>query len=198
MLDCHDGIPVKPDLDDLVSSADARKIVDVCLERGSNLSLIFSDKHKSEDGFDVHQIRTSYYSALDCNDDAYISARAIQFFAPGIPQVYYVGMLAGENDTENVLKTGEGREINRHNYSLDEIDEAVNKPVVQRLMKLIRFRNQYPAFNGTFKVIETPDNEIMLEWEKDGSYCLLKVNLETYSTIISYKNKEESIIEFEI
>jgi len=198
MLDCHDGIPVKPDLDDLVSSADARKIVDVCMERGSNLSLIFSDKHKSEDGFDVHQIRTSYYSALDCNDDAYLAARAIQFFAPGIPQVYYVGMLAGENDTENVLKTGEGREINRHNYSLNEIDKAVNKPVVQRLMKLIRFRNQYPAFNGTFKVIETPDNEIMLTWEKDNSCCMLKLNLDTYSTNICYLNKEECIIEFEV
>jgi sucrose phosphorylase len=61
MLDCHDGVPVKPDLDELVSPDDARKIVDVCLERGSNLSLIFSDKHKSADGFDVHQIRCSYY-----------------------------------------------------------------------------------------------------------------------------------------
>jgi len=198
MLDCHDGIPLKPDLDDLVSSADARKIVDVCMERGSNLSLIFSDKHKSDDGFDVHQIRTSYYSALDCNDDAYIAARAIQFFAPGIPQVYYVGLLAGENDTENVLKTGEGREINRHNFTFEEIDEAVKKPVVQRLMKLIRFRNQYPAFDGTFEVIETPDNQIKLTWKKDNSCCMLKVNLDTFVTKISSVNKEGNIIEFEI
>ena len=198
MLDCHDGIPIKPDLDDLVSTADARKIVDVCIKRGSNLSLIFSDKHKSEDGFDVHQIRCSFYSALDCNDDAYIAARAIQFFAPGIPQVYYVGMLAGENDTENVLRTGEGREINRHNYTVDEIDQAVKKPVVQRLMKLIRFRNQYPAFNGTFNVSESQDDMIMLSWEKDNSCCILKVNLNTYSTQISYLDEGEQIIEFEV
>lgn len=79
MLDCHDGIPVKPDLDELVSTADARRIVNVCLKRGANLSLIFSDKYKSEDGFDVHQIRCSYYSVLDCDDDAYITARAVQF-----------------------------------------------------------------------------------------------------------------------
>jgi sucrose phosphorylase len=26
------------------------------------------------------------------------AARAIQFFAPGMPQVYYVGLLAGSND----------------------------------------------------------------------------------------------------
>ena len=41
MLDCHDGVPVKPDLDDLVETKDAQKIVDVCLERGDNLSLIY-------------------------------------------------------------------------------------------------------------------------------------------------------------
>jgi sucrose phosphorylase len=29
---------------------------------------------------------------------AYLLARAIQFFLPGVPQVYYVGLLAGEND----------------------------------------------------------------------------------------------------
>ncbi|MTK52981.1 sucrose phosphorylase [Paludibacter sp.] len=196
MLDCHDGIPVKPDLDDLVSSADARKVVDVCLERGSNLSLIFSDKHKSEDGFDVHQIRCSFYSVLGCNDDAYIAARAIQFFTPGIPQVYYVGMLAGENDAENVLKTGEGREINRHNFSIDEIDQAVNKPVVQRLMKLIRFRNHYPAFNGIFQVGETQDDMIALSWEKDRSRCVLSINLNTYSTQINYLDETGQTVDF--
>jgi sucrose 6(F)-phosphate phosphorylase len=198
MLDCHDGIPVKPDLDDLVSTADARKVVDICLERGSNLSLIVSDEYKSTDGFDVHQIRCSYYSALNCNDDAYLAARAIQFFAPGIPQVYYVGLLAGENDVENVAKTGEGREINRHNYSVEEIEKAVNKPVVQRLMKLIRFRNQYPAFNGTFKVSETQSDKIMLSWEKDDFLCSLKINLHTYSTQISYRDESGQIAEFEL
>lgn len=198
MLDCHDGMPVKPDLDELVSPDDARKIVDVCLERGSNLSLIFSDKHKSADGFDVHQIRCSYYSALNGNDDAYLAARAIQFFTPGIPQVYYVGMLAGENDAENVLKTGEGREINRHNYSLNEIDNAVQKPVVQRLMKLIRFRNRYPAFNGTFHVSETKADRILMSWEKDDSRCILHINLKTYQIFIAYLDEDGCMADYQV
>src|SRR5699024_2545066 len=93
MLDCHDGVPVKPDLDTLIDTEDAKKVVDVCVERGSNLSLILSDEHKDPDGFDVHQIRGTYYSMLDHDDDAYLAARAIQFFTPGVPQVYYVGLL---------------------------------------------------------------------------------------------------------
>jgi sucrose phosphorylase len=198
MLDCHDGIPIKPDLDGLVESADARKIVDICVDRGSNLSLIFSDKHKSDDGFDVHQIRGTFYSLLNSNDEAYIAARAIQFFTPGIPQVYYVGMLAGKNDIENVQKTGEGREINRHNFSLDEIDIAVSKPVVKRLVKLIRFRNSYPAFDGQFKVAESKENNIVLSWEKEDAFCMLRVNLDNYFAVISYLDKNGEIIELDI
>ncbi len=198
MLDCHDGIPVKPDMDDLVSTKDARKLVDTCLERGSNLSLVYSDEHKSADGFDVHQIRGSYYSLLNADDDAYIAARAIQFFAPGIPQVYYVTLLAGENDMKNVKKTGEGREINRHNFTLEEIDVAVQKPVVQRLIKLIEFRNEYPAFNGEFNVSETSDKKVRLVWEKENKMCMLSVNFETNKSLISYTDTTGKLTHYEV
>ena len=131
MLDCHDGVPVKPDLNGLYESSEARNLVDTCLERGGNLSLIYSPRHRDKDGFDVHQIRGTYYSLLDCNDDAYLAARAIQFFTPGVPQIYYVGLLAGENDTEAYKVGGDGRVINRHNYSVDEIEQQAKKDVVK-------------------------------------------------------------------
>lgn len=196
MLDCHDGIPVKPDMDDLVKPTDAKKLVDTCIQRGSNLSLIFSDKHKDKDGFDVHQIRCSYYSVLNCQDDAYLAARAIQFFAPGIPQVYYVGLLAGENDDENVKRTGEGREINRHNFSIEEIDQAVQKEVVKRFLKLIRFRNEYPAFNGDFKVLNSAQDEIHLSWKKDEKICTLNIDLKTNKSIIEYIDAAGKMIQY--
>jgi sucrose phosphorylase len=156
------------------------------MQRGANLSRVLSDRHKSYDGFDIHQIRCSYYSVLDCNDDAYLAARAIQFFAPGIPQVYYVGLLAGKNDTDNVLKTGEGREINRHNYTLEEVDQAVQSPVVRRLLKLIRFRNEYQAFNGHFKVANREDSHVAMTWEKNNYQCRLEIDLKAYTSRITY------------
>ena len=151
--------------------------------------MIYSNAHKNDDGFDVHQIRCSYYSVLDCNDDAYLAARAIQFFTPGIPQVYYVGLLAGKNDEENVKVIGEGREINRHNFTMEEIDESVKKDVVQRLLKLIDFRNYYEAFDGKFTVHNTEDDQIKLSWQKDDKICTLNVNLENYKSIIEYIDK---------
>jgi sucrose phosphorylase len=194
MLDCHDGIPVKPDLDEIVPSIDAKKTVDKCLERGANLSLVYSDKHKSEDGFDVHQIRCSYYSALNHDDDAYIAARAIQFFTPGIPQVYYMGLLAGANDLEAVQRTGEGREINRHNYSLEEIEASLTKPVVQRLLWLINFRNTHKAFQGVCTIRSSSTDRIIIDWALEEHSCTLEILLNNYKSIIRYSSDSEQII----
>jgi sucrose phosphorylase len=198
MLDCHDGIPVKPDLDGLYDSDDVKKVVRTCLERGANLSLVLSPAHKDSDGFDVHQIRGSYYSVLGCDDDAYLSARALQFFTPGIPQVYYAGLLAGVNDTEAVQRTGEGREINRHNYSLDEIDSRVREDAVQRLVKLIKFRNEYPAFSGVFQVMDSGESSLRLRWQKDAAVCMLTVDLQTSRSEIEYVGEKCGPVRYRI
>ena len=73
---------------------------------------------------------------LEMTISKYFLARLIQAFAPGIPQVYYVGFLAGKNDLELLENTKEGRNINRHYYSNEEIAQEVERPVVQSLLKL--------------------------------------------------------------
>jgi sucrose 6(F)-phosphate phosphorylase len=186
MLDCHDGVPVKPDLDGLITSKEAQKVVDICVERGSSLSRVYSSKYIDPDGFDVHQISGTYYSMLGKNDNAYLTARAIQFFTPGVPQVYYVGLLAGENDVNGMSERGDYREINRHNFTLEEINSAMESDVVQRLMSLIRFRNEYPAFNGTMKLPDCPDNEIHIQWKSNRYSCSLYVDLIGCTAQIEY------------
>jgi len=185
MLDCHDGIPILPDIEGILEVKESRKIVDTCVKRGADVSRVLSPRYEAEDGFDVHQIGCTYYSALDC-DDAYMAARAIQFFAPGVPQVYYVGLLAGENDHESVRLTGEGRAINRHNYSAAEVDQALQKGVVQRLLRLIRFRNEYPAFDGSFGVRKSGDKDIVLAWQRGNWMCSLNVDIYTNQAVITY------------
>jgi sucrose phosphorylase len=188
MLDCHDGIPVQPDLDGVLEIDEAQEVVRICLQRGANLNRILSDRYKLRADFDAHQINCTYYSALDRSDDAYIAARAIQFFAPGVPQVYYVGLLAGENDPAGVEGAGEGRAINRRNFTLDEFEQALQKPVVQRLLELIRFRNEYAAFGGEFEVVESGDHQLWLSWRKEEKSCLLKVDLDSYQAEIDFRD----------
>ena len=199
MLDCHDGVPIKPDLNGLYESDLARRLVDICLERGANLSLIFSPKHRDPDGFDVHQIRGTYYSLLGEDDEAYLAARAIQFFTPGVPQVYYVGLLAGMNDQDGAERSGEGRDINRHNYSLSEIESAMTREAVQRLVRLIRFRDEYPAFNGDFRVLESnEEDELKLSWDNGEWACTLSVDLRTYLSQIEYLDESGSTTHYTV
>ena len=113
---------------------------------------------------DLYQVNCTFYDALARNNAAYLAARAIQFFLPGIPQVYYTGLLAGGNDMELLAKTRVGRDINRHYYSAEEIVQAATQPVVQQLFALIRLRNSHPAFTGEFTSLPCADDALHLVW----------------------------------
>jgi sucrose phosphorylase len=174
-LDCHDGIPVRPDLDGILDPAEMHALANVITERGGNVSRILSDVHAGH--VDVHQLNSTCLSALGGDPGRYFAARAIQLFAKGVPQVYYVGLLAGENDLAAVARTGDGRAINRHDYTRAEIDDALGRPLVGRLIELVRLRNRHPAFEGTLNV-ETPgDHRLRLTWQRGGDRCLLDVDL---------------------
>jgi sucrose phosphorylase len=182
-LDTHDGLGIV-DVADLLSKEEIETTVEGLYEKGSNTKKIYSGP--SYQNLDIYQMNCTYYSALECNDDSYIAARAIQFFTPGIPQVYYVGLLAGENDIKLVELTKNGRDINRHNYTLEEIDTDIHKPVVRRLLRLMRFYNSYPAFSGSLTIEETPDDEICLTWSKASYETQAHIDLHTYCTTIRY------------
>lgn len=150
-LDTHDGIGIV-DVKDLLPDEEVEKVKEQMYKQGANVKRIYSSE--AYNNLDIYQVNTTYYSALGNNDDAYLLARAIQFFAPGIPQIYYVGMLAGENDLELMERTKNGRDINRHYYSLEEIEVEQERPVVRKLKELMELRNNHPAFNldGDIKI----------------------------------------------
>jgi len=193
-LDTHDGIGVV-DVADLMSQEEIDRTINGLYEKGSNVIRIYSGP--GYQNLDIYQVNCTYFSALECNENSYMAARTIQFFAPGIPQVYYVGLLAGENDIELVKQTLVGRDINRHNYDLSEIDTQIQKPVVQRLLKLMKFRNTYPAFNGRFKIEDSPENQLILTWTDKQFQTKAFINLDNYDTKISYyAPDEDSMVEF--
>ena len=182
-LDTHDGIGAV-DVADLMAAEEIERTVNGLYEKGSNVKQIYSGP--AYRNLDVYQVNCTYYSALEENDDSYLAARTLQFFAPGIPQVYYVGLLAGRNDVELVERTMNGRDINRHNYSLEEIAAEMQRPVVQRLLHLMRFRSQHPAFGGDFEIQETPEDQVGLTWTRDGMHASARIDLMTYAVRIDY------------
>jgi len=194
MLDCHDGIPVRPDLDGILEPAEMRALATQIDERGGNVNRILSDAHSV--GVDVHQLNCTYYSAIGEDDDRYVAARAVQLFARGVPQVYYVGLLAGANDRDAVALLGEGRAINRHNYSNGEIEQALRRPVVQRILKLIRLRAAHPAFIGDLCVEADTDSSIRLRWEGGQTRLALEVDLGHGRAVVVDQDKDELIADW--
>src|SRR4029079_15486581 len=97
----------------------------------------------------------TYFDACGRNAERYLAARALQLFLPGVPQIYYVGLLGGTNDMALLERTRVGRDINRHYYTRAEIEGTLSSPLVQRLCEPIRLRNSHPAFDGTFELLES-------------------------------------------
>ena len=150
-LDTHDGIGVV-DVKDLLPDDEIERTKEDIFRKGANVKKIYNTA--AYNNLDIYQVNCSYYSACGDDDRAYLLARAVQFFAKGIPQVYYVGMLAGRNDLKLLEETKVGRNINRHYYTKDEIDGEVQRPVVSELLHMMKFRNECPAFDveGEFHV----------------------------------------------
>ncbi|MGD8266628.1 MAG: sucrose phosphorylase [Desulfobacterales bacterium] len=188
-LDTHDGLGVV-DVEDLLNPEEIERTLSGLDEKGSNTRKLYSGPEYQN--LDIYQVNCTYYSALERNDDSYLAARTIQFFAPGIPQVYYVGLLAGENDIELVELTKNGRDINRHNYSLDEIAANIRRPVVRRLLRLMEFRNHYPAFSGTFVIEDAPDDQLVLSWLNNPYRATARIDLNNYRSRIEYYDVDQS------
>ncbi|EAG6982678.1 sucrose phosphorylase [Listeria monocytogenes] len=185
-LDTHDGIGVV-DARDLLTDEELDYTSAELYKIGANVKKIYSSEKYNN--LDIYQINSTYYSALGDDDKSYLLARVIQCFAPGIPQIYYVGLLAGKNDIDLLEETKEGRNINRHYYTIDEIKNEVKRPVVKALCNLLRFRNTSEAFDleGSIE-IETPSsNEIVIirKNKTNKITATLKANLSTKTFQIS-------------
>lgn len=189
-LDCHDGIPVRPDLDGILEPTEMRGLADLVERRGGNVNHLLSAS--AAPGVDVHQLNCTYYSALGCDDERYLAARAIQLFARGVPQIYYVGLLAGENDAAAVARTGDGRAINRHDFTAEEIAERLERPVVRRLLDLIRLRNAHPAFEGEL-VVDVDGPDLRMRWQNGPAEAALQIDLGTGASTVAATEVEATV-----
>ena len=191
VLDTHDGIGIhdvarQGDLEGLLADEEVDGLVNTIHKKTGGDSAKASGHSASN--LDIYQVNSTYYDALGRNDVDYLIARAIQFFAPGTPQVYYVGLLAGGNDMSLVEQTGVGRDINRHYYTKGEIQADLQRPVVQRLMELIRLRNGLSVFGGSFSIEDNAQDQLALRWDHEGSWAVLRVDMGGRRAIIEYSD----------
>ncbi|GAA0808147.1 alpha-amylase family glycosyl hydrolase [Spirilliplanes yamanashiensis] len=172
VLDTHDGIA-------LVDAGPGAEPADTGLLSGAQLDALVSTVSANSGGtsrtgtvpgrVDGHyQISCTAYDAVGGDDRRYTLARLLQLFVPGIPQIYYVGLLAGHN-VPLAAPDGDAREINRRAYPEADVTQALNRPVVRALTRLIRLRNAHPAFGGAFTLADAPPGELRMAWHAAGA-----------------------------
>jgi sucrose phosphorylase len=198
VLDTHDGIgiiDIGADATDraaragLVPPEELTQVVDRIHENSHGQSRQATGA--AANNLDLYQVNCTYYDALGRDDRAYLLARAIQFFMPGIPQVYYVGLLAGENDMDLLERTSVGRDINRHYYTPQELQSELQKPVVRDLLNLIRLRNTHIAFSGKFQLESSTDQVLDMQWTNGNETARLKVNFADLSYELTRTDAEQ-------
>jgi sucrose phosphorylase len=190
VLDTHDGIGVqdvdrdrrRPDADPLLPRAAIDELTATIEQRSRGESRQASGA--AAKNVDTSQINCTFYDALGRRDDEYLIARAIQCFVPGIPQIYYVGLLAGANDLDLLGRTQVGRDINRRYYSAADLQQALARPVVQSLLDLLRLRNTHAAFAGTFEASAPAPDRLRLAWSHGSHVARLEVDLTAMSASI--------------
>ena len=77
------------------------------------------------------------------------------------------------------------RGLNRHHYTAEEIDAALQRPVVQQLCSLIRFRNTHPAFDGGFS-ISGGTGQLTLTWTADEEVATLAADLSMAAATVQW------------
>ncbi len=181
VLDTHDGIGVIDVGADssgnpgLLAPAQIGNLVETIHQRSRGQSRQATGA--AANNLDLYQVNCTFLDALGGRETEYLIARALQFFAPGIPQVYYVGLLGGRNDMELLARTSVGRDINRHYYQPAEIKAALERPLVRRQIELMRIRNTHPAFAGEMRVNVPTEHVIEITWTLDKSWIKLLVDL---------------------
>ncbi|MEM9386003.1 MAG: sucrose phosphorylase [Pseudomonadota bacterium] len=196
VLDTHDGIDVgdvaadklPPHRPGLLDDAAVDALVARIHRHSGGVSARASGA--AAGNVDVHQINCTYYDALGADDEAYLAARLVQLFSPGIAQIYYVGLLAGSNDVAGFARSGVGRDVNRRYYTQPEVEAELARPVVRRLMGMIRLRNHHPAFRGTFEVRPSPTHTLLLRRACEAYWAEAHVDFRARSFTIRCSHPE--------
>lgn len=173
MLGCHDGIPVL-DLKGLLPEERIQSLIDTLVKRGG----FVKDLHGAKNVY--YQVNATYYSALGEDDRRMLLARALQLFMPGKPQVWYLDLFAGKNDYAAMERAGAGghKEINRTNLSKEAMAAALEKPVVQRQLELLKLRADCPVFQESAAItVKAEGSALTMAWEKGGQIAALKADL---------------------
>jgi sucrose phosphorylase len=199
VLDTHDGIGIVD-----VGESDRRPGVPGLLTP-TQIDALVEDIHRASGGtsraatgaaasnLDLYQVNCTFYEALGSDDARYLLARIMQLMVPGIPQVYYVGLLAGSNDLELLRASGVGRDVNRHRYSPEEVSDALARPVVKAQLDALRLRREHEAFEGEF-ASSALGSDLVMTWTNGPHKVELRADVASSTFALLASGREGQVV----
>ena len=132
---------------------------------------------------DLYQVNCTYYDALGGDDEALLVARLVQLFLPGIPQVYYVGLLAGHNDLD--LLADDRRRARREPGPADARGPRLGGRPARRPPSARRHRPAVAASSLRGRLRLRPrGTALTLAWTTDADDVTLTVDFSTRGFVI--------------
>ncbi|MFC4554351.1 sucrose phosphorylase [Georgenia faecalis] len=194
VLDTHDGIGIidvgpsalRPGEPGLLAEEQIDALVEAIHEASGGTSRAATGAAAAN--LDLYQVNCTFYDALGRDDRRYLLARLIQLMVPGIPQVYYVGLLAAGNDMDLLDRTGVGRDVNRHYFSAAGVERELRRAVVQVQLAALRVRATQPAFRGEFAA-ELDGHRGRLVWtgrDDDGATAVVRLDFDVSDATFAF------------
>jgi sucrose phosphorylase len=152
----HDGIGLRP-AEGLLSEEELQALIGTMRRFGGHVSY----RRLADGESKPYEINIALFDALqgtvegpdEHNIPRFLCAHAIMLGLEGIPGIYIHSLLATHNDHERVEETGHPRAINRHQWNLAALEEALADPasehgvVYRALMELLEIRQRQAAFH---------------------------------------------------
>ncbi|UYF98730.1 sugar phosphorylase [Halomonas sp. GD1P12] len=165
----HDGIGVRP-LEGLLPDHERDALLELMHRFGGFVSM-----RSNPDGTDTaYEINITWFEAMRGTRRGpdpwqiarFLCSQAIMLTLQGIPALYIHTLTGSLNDHEGVERSGRLRSINRHRWSLDELDLLLESPTTPThdiffaLQEFLRQRRAEPCFNpaAAQQVLATSDN----------------------------------------
>jgi glycosidase len=166
-LASHDGVGLRP-AEGLLEPADMDLLAEATVRGGGETMR----RKLAGGGTAVYELDTTWYSVLaaglpgDAGLSRHLASHAIMLALRGIPALYVQSLVAGDNDRERFLATGEPRALNRRRFEdLDGFRAALGSPATRAgaawrgLRRMLEARAATAAFHpdSAQTVLDGPD-----------------------------------------
>ncbi|OGK11948.1 hypothetical protein A2954_04785 [Candidatus Roizmanbacteria bacterium RIFCSPLOWO2_01_FULL_37_12] len=152
----------------------------------------------------IKEMNITWWSAITDKEDPFdlklrkfITSRAISMAIRGIPAVYYLSFVGGENDYDLLGKSKHARDINRTRLNHDLLTAKLADPtskeakVLDATVELIKKRKWFKAFhpNSRQEILEL-DDRVFVVLRGDGSDQVIALhNFSNDQVEVKYKDK---------